>query len=265
VHRRLSPGRDRPIGPVYILHPFNEYFKYDFLCDGPVNAPHWFGAMSVKDEDMTDFAPVQLPRLNEPAPAFDAPTTHGRKTLADYKGKWLILFSHPADFTPVCTTEFIAFAKAQDRFSALNVELLGLSIDSHYAHIAWVRNIKEKFGVEIGFPIIADLSMNVAHAYGMVQPGASDTAAVRATFLIDPEGILRAMVYYPMSNGRSIEEFVRLVQALQTSDREKVATPEGWQPGDRVIVPPPATSAAADARASEGYDTTDWYFSTREL
>lgn len=137
---------------------------------------------------MTDFAPVQLPRLNEPAPAFDAPTTHGRKTLADYKGKWLILFSHPADFTPVCTTEFIAFAKAQDRFSALNVELLGLSIDSHYAHIAWVRNIKEKFGVEIGFPIIADLSMNVAHAYGMVQPGASDTAAVRATFLIDPEG-----------------------------------------------------------------------------
>lgn len=206
-----------------------------------------------------------LPRLNEPAPAFDALTTHGRKTLADYKGKWLILFSHPADFTPVCTTEFMAFAKRADEFASLDTELLGLSIDSHYAHIAWVRSIKETFGVDIPFPIIADLDMKVAQAFGMIQPGASDTQAVRATFVIDPEGVLRAMVYYPMSNGRSVDEFVRLVKALQTSDKHKVATPENWQPGEDVIVPPPQTSVAADARMSEGYETKDWYFSTRAL
>jgi peroxiredoxin (alkyl hydroperoxide reductase subunit C) len=206
-----------------------------------------------------------MPRLNEPAPNFEAPTTHGVKQLADYKGKWLVLFSHPADFTPVCTTEFIAFAKRHADFQAINCELLGLSIDSHYSHIAWERNIKEKFGVEIGFPIIADLSMQVAKAYGMIQPGASDTSAVRATFIIDPEGILRAMVYYPMSNGRSIDEFVRLVKAMQTSDQYKVATPEAWQPGDKVIVPPPATAEAAAARMEAGYECTDWYFCKKAL
>jgi peroxiredoxin (alkyl hydroperoxide reductase subunit C) len=206
-----------------------------------------------------------MPRLNEPAPAFEAPTTHGVKKLEDYRGKWLVLFSHPADFTPVCTTEFIAFAKRHADFQAINCELLGLSIDSHYSHIAWERNIKEKFGVNIGFPIIADLSMQVAKAYGMIQPGASDTSAVRATFIIDPNGILRAMVYYPMSNGRSIDEFVRLVKAMQTSDEHKVATPEAWQPGDKVIVPPPATAEAAQARMQEGYECTDWYFCRKEL
>ena len=207
----------------------------------------------------------RLPRLNEPAPDFDAPTTDGRRTLADYRGKWLVLFSHPADFTPTCTTEFIAFAERADKFAALNCDLLGLSIDSHYAHIAWIRNIEEKFGVRIPFPIIADLSMQVAQAYGMIQPGASDTAAVRATFLIDPDGILRAMVYYPMTNGRSVDEFLRLLQALQTSDTHKVATPEGWQPGDKVIVPPPATAALAEARMTESYEVTDWYFARRSL
>jgi peroxiredoxin (alkyl hydroperoxide reductase subunit C) len=201
-----------------------------------------------------------LPRLNEPAPDFQAKTTHGPKKLEDYKGKWLVLFSHPADFTPVCTTEFMAFAKAYPEFQKLNCELLGLSIDSHYAHIAWVRNIKEKFGVEIPFPIIEDLSMRVAHAYGMIQPGASDTSAVRATFIIDDKGVLRAMVYYPMSNGRSIPEFLRLVQAMQTSEKHGVATPEGWKPGDKVIVPPPQTVAAAEKRMDEGYECTDWYF-----
>jgi len=170
-----------------------------------------------------------------------------------------------ADFTPVCTTEFIAFAKRHADFQSINCELLGLSIDSHYSHIAWERNIKEKFGVEIGFPIIADLSMQVAKAYGMIQPGASDTSAVRATFIIDPDGILRAMVYYPMSNGRSIDEFVRLVKAMQTSDQYKVATPEAWQPGDKVIVPPPATAAAAASRMDEGYECTDWYFCKKAL
>jgi peroxiredoxin (alkyl hydroperoxide reductase subunit C) len=201
-----------------------------------------------------------LPRLNEPAPDFEAKTTHGVKKLADYKGKWLVLFSHPADFTPVCTTEFMAFAKAYPEFKKLNCELLGLSIDSYYAHVAWVRNIKEKFGVEIPFPIIEDLSMRVANAYGMIQPGASDTSAVRATFIIDDKGVLRAMVYYPMSNGRSIPEFLRLVAAMQTSDKNRVATPEGWQPGDKVIVPPPGTVQDAEKRMSEGYECVDWYF-----
>ena len=209
---------------------------------------------------------VGLPRLNERAPEFEAPTTHGVRKLADYQGKWLVLFSHPADFTPVCTTEFMAFAKAQDSFAQLNCELLGLSIDSHYSHVAWMRNIQEKFGVEIKFPIIADLSMAVARAYGMIHPGAADTSTVRATFIIDPNGILRAMVYYPMSNGRSIAEFLRLVQALQTSDANKVATPEGWQPGDKVIVPPPATAEEAQARVSQGeYECTDWYFCKKSL
>ncbi len=206
-----------------------------------------------------------MPRLNEPAPDFTAKTTHGEKKLSDYQGKWLVLFSHPADFTPVCTTEFMAFAKAYPEFQKLNTELLGLSIDSNYAHVAWVRNIKEKFGVEIPFPIIEDLSMKVAGAYGMIQPGASDTSAVRATFIIDPNGILRAMVYYPMSNGRSIPEFVRLVSALQTSDAHQVATPEGWQPGDKVIVPPPGSVEAAEARMGEGHECVDWYFCKKSL
>lgn len=206
-----------------------------------------------------------LPGINRPAPDFDALTTHGRKSLADYRGKWLVLFSHPADFTPVCTTEFIGFARLADEFAKRNCELLGLSIDSVHSHIAWTRNIKEKFGVDIPFPIIADLSMDVAKSYGMIQPGASDTSAVRATFLIDPEGVLRAMVYYPMSNGRQVEEFLRLLDAMQTSDKYKVATPENWRPGQNVIVPPPATVADAEARASQGYEYIDWYFSSKAL
>ncbi|MFB1486380.1 MULTISPECIES: peroxiredoxin [unclassified Thiocapsa] len=215
------------------------------------------------NETMT--APA-MPRLNEPAPAFDAPTTHGRKTLEDYRGKWLVLFSHPADFTPVCTTEFMGFARRHADFQALDCDLLGLSIDSHYSHVAWVRNIKEKFDVEIGFPIIADLSMQVAKAYGMIQPGASDTSAVRATFVIDPQGVLRAMLYYPMSNGRSIDEILRLVKAMQTSDAYKVATPENWQPGEKVIVPPPGSVEEANARVASGeYDCVDWYFCKKSL
>jgi len=206
-----------------------------------------------------------FPQLNQAAPAFDAPTTHGQKKLEDYRGKWLVLFSHPADFTPVCTTEFIAFAKRHKEFQAMNTELLGLSIDSHYSHIAWVRNIQEKFAIEVNFPIIADLSMDVARAYGMIHPGAADTSAVRATFIIDPEGILRAMVYYPMTNGRSIDEFLRLVAALQTSDEHGVATPEAWQPGDKVIVPPPPTTMAAEERVNAGCECTDWYFCKKSL
>jgi len=211
-------------------------------------------------------ATVSLPRLNERAPEFDAPTTHGKKSLKDYEGKWLVLFSHPADFTPVCTTEFIAFAQAHPEFKAIGCELLGLSIDSQHSHIAWARNIEAKFGVKIPFPIIADLSMAVAKAYGMVHPGASDTQAVRATFVIDPKGVLRAMLYYPMSNGRSIPEILRLVKSLQTSTAHGVATPAGWQPGDKVIVPPPSTTEDADKRVKAGeYECVDWYFCKKSL
>ncbi len=208
----------------------------------------------------------QMPRLNEPAPDFTAPTTHGEKSLSDYRGKWLVLFSHPADFTPVCTTEFMAFARRAEDFAAINTALMGLSIDSAFSHIAWERNIEEKFGVKIPFPIIADLSMNVAKKYGMIHPGAADTSAVRATFIIDPEGLLRAMVYYPMSNGRSIDEIYRLVTALQTSDAHGVATPEGWQPGEKVIVPPPDTVADAEERLEmSNAEVTDWYFVKKDL
>ncbi len=217
------------------------------------------------DYQMENQGNVALPRLNEPAPDFKAKTTHGSKRLADYRGRWLILFSHPADFTPVCTTEFMAFARAWPEFQDRNCDLLGLSIDSTFSHLAWARNIEEKFGVEIPFPIIDDLSMNVAQAYGMIMPGASDTSTVRATFLIDPEGVLRAMVYYPMSNGRNVAEFLRLLDAMQTSDAHNVATPEGWQRGEKVIVPPPATVEAANARMDEGYECTDWYFCKKSL
>ena len=198
---------------------------------------------------MTDQAAPSMPRINEPAPAFKAKTTHGERSLDDYKGKWLVLFSHPADFTPVCTTEFMGFAKAADRFKALNCELLGLSIDSVHSHIAWMRSIEEKFGVEIPFPIIDDLSMNVAKAFGMIHPGAGDTSAVRATFIIDPKGVLRAMVYYPMTNGRSVAEILRLVKGLQYSLANGVATPEGWQPGDKVLIGAPKTVSELEARA----------------
>ena len=207
---------------------------------------------------------MAMPGLNKPAPGFTAPSTYGDISLSDYSGRWVVLFSHPADFTPVCSTEFLAFAKATPDFEALNTQLIGLSIDSVFSHIAWVRSLKDHFGVSVNFPIIADLSMSVAHAYGMVQPGASDTAAVRSVFIIDPQQILRAMVYYPMSNGRSVAEFLRLVEAMQLSDRAGVATPEGWQAGQDVIVPPPKTAQAADARMGEsGILVTDWYFSTR--
>ena len=214
---------------------------------------------------MESQAAPAMPGLNKPAPDFEAPTSAGPRKLADFKGSWLVLFSHPADFTPVCTTEFMGFARKQAEFEALGCKLLGLSVDSTFSHIAWVRNINEKFGVDIGFPIIDDLSMKVATAYGMIQPGASETSAVRATFVIDPEGVLRAMVYYPMNVGRSIDEVLRLVTALKTADSAGVAMPEGWTPGDAAIVPPPKTVEEAKARESEGFDYTDWYFSKKKI
>jgi peroxiredoxin 2/4 len=207
-----------------------------------------------------------LPRLNEPAPDFKALSTQGEISLSQYKGKWVVLFSHPADFTPVCTTEFVEFARRQDEFESRNVQLIGLSIDSIYAHIAWIRNIEENFGVKIRFPVIADLDMKVAQAYGMVHPGAASTATVRCVFVIDDKGVVRAMVYYPLTNGRSIDEIVRVVTALQTHEQHKVATPAEWRPGQQVIVPPPTTQQGAEERVGQaGLDQKDWYFSKKDL
>jgi peroxiredoxin (alkyl hydroperoxide reductase subunit C) len=206
-----------------------------------------------------------LPRLNEPAPDFKAVSTQGEISLSQYKGKWVVLFSHPADFTPVCTTEFVEFARQNDEFEKRNVQLIGLSIDSVYSHIAWVRSMEQHFGVSIKFPLIADLDMKVALAYGMVHPGAASTATVRCVFIIDDKGVVRAMIYYPLTNGRNIDEVLRLIDALQTHEKHKVATPANWRPGEKVIVPPPVTQEGAEKRVTEPYEVTDWYFSKKEI
>jgi peroxiredoxin (alkyl hydroperoxide reductase subunit C) len=207
-----------------------------------------------------------MPRIGDLAPDFEAETTHGTKKLSThYKGQWVILFSHPADFTPVCTTEFIAFAEIYPDLQKRGVDLIGLSIDSNYSHIAWVRRIKEKLGVEIPFPIIADLSMAVANKFGMIHPEQSTTAAIRAVFIIDPNRILRAIIYYPLNTGRNMQEILRLIDALQTADKYKVALPANWTPGDKVIVPPPTTQEAAEARMNEGYECIDWFLCKKAL
>ncbi len=212
---------------------------------------------------------ARLPLIGEKAPEFRAETTQGPLHFPDdYRGKWVIFFSHPADFTPVCTTEFLTFASMSDEFQALNCELLGLSIDSTYSHIAWLRTIKEKIeyrgmrNVEVRFPVISDLTMEVSKKYGMLQPSASTTQAVRAVFLIDPNGIVRAILYYPLSNGRNVQEIKRLLIALQHTDEHKVATPADWQPGDDVILPPPGSCGAAKERverAGKDYRCLDWF------
>ena len=210
-----------------------------------------------------------LPLIGEKAPSFEAETTQGPLSFPeDYRGKWVIFFSHPADFTPVCTTEFIAFATMAKEFKELNAELLGLSIDSTYSHIAWLRTIKEKIeykgakDVEVEFPVISDLTMEVSRKYGMLQPSASTTQAVRAVFIIDPEGMVRAILYYPLSNGRNMQEIKRLLIAMQRTDAHNVATPANWQPGDDVIIPPPGSCGTAKERvegAGKDYQCLDWF------
>jgi peroxiredoxin (alkyl hydroperoxide reductase subunit C) len=214
---------------------------------------------------MTEEECISFPVLGEPAPDFEAETTQGPIKLSDLKGKWVVMFSHPADFTPVCTTEFMAFAKIYDDLKALNVNLIGLSVDSISAHLAWVHDIKEKMGVAIPFPIIADLTMKVAKKYGMIHKGQSSTAAVRCVFFIDDKGIMRAMIYYPLQNGRFMPEIIRLVKALQTTDKFKVSTPANWQPGDKVVVPPPKTAAEMEKRPTEGYECKDWYLCFKKV
>lgn len=214
----------------------------------------------------TDQAPAGLPRIGSPAPPFEAVTTHGVLKLEDFKGKWLVLFSHPADFTPVCTTEFMAFAEIHPKLREMNVELMGLSIDSVYSHIAWVRNIEEKLGQTITFPVIADLNKDVASLYGMIMPGESKTETSRAVFVIDGEQVVRAIIYYPLSTGRNMDEILRLVQALQTTDKHGVATPANWRPGDKVIVPPPQTQKAAEERVKDRTaECKDWYFCKKDV
>lgn len=218
---------------------------------------------------------LRLPLLGEVAPSFTANTTQGKINFPDdYKGKWVILFSHPTDFTPVCTTEFMTFATMMKEFEELNCQLVGLSIDSIFSHIAWLRTIKEKLSfkgmtnVEVTFPLIADIKMEVAKKYGMLQPSADDTKAVRAVFLIDPESKIRAILYYPLSNGRNFQEIKRLLIALQTTDKYGVATPADWQPGDDVIVPPPGSCGAANDRVEKSPDDVkcyDWFFCTKKL
>lgn len=222
---------------------------------------------------MSEFG--RIPLIGEPAPSFEAETTQGPiRFPEDYRGKWVIFFSHPADFTPVCTTEFMTFASMQQEFRALNCELVGLSIDSTFSHIAWLRTIKEKVefrnlkDVEVTFPVISDLTMEVSKKYGMLQPSASSTQAVRAVFLIDPEGKVRALLYYPLSNGRNMQEIKRLLIAMQTSDQHKVATPADWTPGEEVIIPPPGSCGAAKDRmapADPSVRVVDWFLSFKRL
>lgn len=214
-----------------------------------------------------------MPRIGEPAPQFEANTTEGRIAFpGDFKGNWVILFSHPADFTPVCTSEFMTFARMQDEFKRLNCRLVGLSVDGVSSHIAWLRRIEEKVEwkgmqhMKIRFPLIDDITMNVAKKYGMIQPGESETAAVRAVFFIDPKGIIRTILYYPMSLGRNFDEIKRILVALQTTDAFGTPTPADWRPGDDVVVAPPKTMEAAEARSKEpGINLHDWFFATKPL
>ena len=216
-----------------------------------------------------------MPRIGEQAPSFEAVTTQGKINFpVDYRGKWVILFSHPADFTPVCTTEFMTFGKMAAEYEALNCQLVGLSIDGLYSHIAWLRTIKDKIDykgmkdIEIKSPLIEDVSMHVAKLYGMVQPGESETQAVRAVFFIDPKGIIRTILYYPLSLGRNFDEIKRVLMGLQTADNFGVALPADWRPGDDVIVPTAGSCGVAKERMDNktGELTCyDWFFCTRKL
>jgi peroxiredoxin (alkyl hydroperoxide reductase subunit C) len=216
-------------------------------------------------------SPESPPRLDEAAPYFEGRSTQGPVKLTDFAGRWLLFFAHPADFTPVCTSEFVSFAKHSAQFAALNCKLLGLSVDSVYAHLAWLESIREHFGVDIDFPLLEDVSMEIARRYGMIQPRNARNAAVRALFVIDPAGKMRAMLYYPVDVGRSVAEVLRLVQALQTADRLQIVTPEGWVPGEEAVERPPETVAAINARRdraedgsrAEGYGCVDWYYYKR--
>lgn len=216
-----------------------------------------------------------MPRIGDKAPEFKAVTTQGDLNFpGDYKGKWIILFSHPADFTPVCTSEFMTFAKMEQEFDSLNCKLVGLSVDGLYSHIAWLRTIKEKIefrgmkDIEVNFPLIEDVTTEIAQKFGMIQPGESSTKAVRAVFFIDPKGIIRAIIYYPLSLGRNFQEIKRVLIAMQTADKFGIATPADWKPGEDVIVPPPGSCGAAKERIKakeQGMYCLDWFFCMKPM
>ena len=216
---------------------------------------------------MTEATTTGIPRIGDTAPDFTAQTTHGPLTFSEWqKGSWVILFSHPADFTPVCSTELSEFARRNDEFTRRNTKLIGLSIDSIHSHLAWRENLKQILEVEIPYPLIADLDMSVAKKYGMLHEGASSTATVRAVFLIDPKRNVRALVYYPMSVGRSIDEIMRLLEALQTTDSAACATPVNWKPGEKVVVPPPKTvSEVKEREGHKEYERFDFYLNKKSL
>lgn len=225
---------------------------------------------------MEEIEVTSMPRIGDAAPEFKAVTTQGEINFPlDYNGSWVILFSHPADFTPVCTSEFMTFATMEDKFEEANCKLVGLSVDGLYSHIAWLRTIKEKIeykgmkDVEVNFPLIEDISMNVAKKYGMIQPNEDTTKAVRAVFFVDPNGIIRTIIYYPLSLGRNFDELYRVIIALQTSDEFGVATPADWRPGDDVIIAPAGSCGTAKERM-DGLDSNiddckDWFFCTKKL
>lgn len=215
-----------------------------------------------------------MPRIGEHAPEFTAVTTQGTVNFPkDYEGKWVIFFSHPADFTPVCTSEFITFASMESKFKEANCDLLGLSVDGLYSHIAWLRTIKEKIeynglkNIEVNFPLIEDISMQVSKKYGMIMEGESSTKAVRAVFFVDPKGIIRTIIYYPLSIGRNFDELYRVLLALQTVDAFDIACPADWRPGDDVIVPPAGSCGVAKERMEnkEDLNCRDWFFCTKKL
>ncbi|NMA61136.1 MAG: peroxiredoxin [Firmicutes bacterium] len=217
---------------------------------------------------MEEMNVTRMPLIGDMAPSFKAVTTQGDINFPeDYKGKWVILFSHPADFTPVCTTEFMTFATMADEFRELNTELVGLSVDSLYSHIAWLRKIEElewngMKNVEVKFPLIEDITMEVANKYGMIQPGQSNTQAVRAVFVIDPESKIRTILYYPLSTGRNFDEIKRIILALQKADQDNVATPADWRPGDDVIIPTAGSCGTAKERMESQDENTyclDWF------
>jgi peroxiredoxin (alkyl hydroperoxide reductase subunit C) len=226
------------------------------------------------DQTMSN-PPTTLPRIGDKAPSFRAVTTQGEINFPEqYAGSWVILFSHPADFTPVCTSEFMTFASLEQQFAELNCKLVGLSVDGLYSHIAWLRTIKEKIeyrgmkNVEVTFPLIEDITMDVARSYGMIQPGESSTKAVRAVFVVDPKGVIRTIIYYPLSLGRNFDELLRVLAALQTADAFSVATPADWRPGDDVIVPPAGSCGAAKDRVEgreSGVTCHDWFFCTKKI
>lgn len=215
--------------------------------------------------ETNDTPTTGIPRIGDPAPDFHAITTHGEIDFHEWQGdSWVVLFSHPADFTPVCTTELTEFARKADDFAARNTKLIGLSIDSIHSHLAWRENIKDKLGIELPYPLIADLDMKVAQKYGMIHPNVGTTVTVRAVFVIDPNGVIQALIYYPLSNGRNIDEVMRLVDSLQTSASQGVATPVNWQPGENVVVPPPKTVEAIAERADKDYEHVDFYLAFKQ-